>query len=191
MNISIDNRYCNRFIHLGRPIFSVNHSGASLYMCSRDTIWDARMHLSVLHSRSPRYPICDLSQIIATRCYYCFIHPLRLQYLYPPRNKVGYTGFNQSVCLPAVCPSVRLSRIRSVAPTVLIGSIFIKACHGISIEMLIYGRQRGMAHGTLSPNIWCDTILITKSKGSKSLDVTACWWKSFGLHDCIRNSILL
>ena len=46
-------------------------------------------------------------------------------------------------------------------------------------------------HGTLSPNIWCDTILITKSKGSKSLDVTACWWKSFGLHDCIRNSILL
>ena len=30
MNISIDNRYCNRFIHLGRLIFSVNRSGVSV-----------------------------------------------------------------------------------------------------------------------------------------------------------------
>ena len=29
MSISIDNRFCNRFINLGRPIFSLNHSGAS------------------------------------------------------------------------------------------------------------------------------------------------------------------
>ena len=29
INISIDNRYYNRFINLGRPIFSLNHSGAS------------------------------------------------------------------------------------------------------------------------------------------------------------------
>ena len=29
-NISIDSRYCNRFINLGRPIFSLNHSGASV-----------------------------------------------------------------------------------------------------------------------------------------------------------------
>ena len=28
-NISIGNRYYNRFINLGRPIFSLNHSGAS------------------------------------------------------------------------------------------------------------------------------------------------------------------
>ena len=28
-SISIDNRFCNRFINLGRPIFSLNHSGAS------------------------------------------------------------------------------------------------------------------------------------------------------------------
>ena len=27
--ISIDSRYCNRFINLGRPIFPLNHSGAS------------------------------------------------------------------------------------------------------------------------------------------------------------------
>ena len=31
MNILIDNRYCNRFIYLGRPIFFVNRSGASVY----------------------------------------------------------------------------------------------------------------------------------------------------------------
>ena len=28
-NISVDSRYCNRFINTGRPIFSLNHSGAS------------------------------------------------------------------------------------------------------------------------------------------------------------------
>ena len=28
-SILIDNRFCNRFINLGRPIFSLNHSGAS------------------------------------------------------------------------------------------------------------------------------------------------------------------
>ena len=31
MNMSIDNRYCNRFSHIGRPIFSVNRSGAYVY----------------------------------------------------------------------------------------------------------------------------------------------------------------
>ena len=31
MNMSIDNRYFNRFIHIGRPIFSVNRSSASLF----------------------------------------------------------------------------------------------------------------------------------------------------------------
>ena len=34
MKISIDNRYCNRFL-LGTPIFSVNHSGACLCVQSR------------------------------------------------------------------------------------------------------------------------------------------------------------
>ena len=38
MNISSDNRYCNRFIHLGRPIFPVNRNGASVY--NPDHIWD-------------------------------------------------------------------------------------------------------------------------------------------------------
>ena len=31
INISIDNRYDNRFIHLGRPIFTANHNGACVY----------------------------------------------------------------------------------------------------------------------------------------------------------------
>ena len=31
MNISIDNRYCNRLIHLGGPIFTVNDNG--VYLC--------------------------------------------------------------------------------------------------------------------------------------------------------------
>ena len=31
MNISIANRYCNRCIHIGRPVFPVNHDGVSVY----------------------------------------------------------------------------------------------------------------------------------------------------------------
>ena len=42
MNISMDNWYCNRFIHLGRRIFPVNHSGASL--CLQSSLHPARMH---------------------------------------------------------------------------------------------------------------------------------------------------
>ena len=40
INISIDNRYDNRFIHLGRPIFTVNHNGACVY--NNDYTWDCR-----------------------------------------------------------------------------------------------------------------------------------------------------
>ena len=39
INISIDNRYYNLFIHLGRPIFTVNHNGASVVKIPDDT-WD-------------------------------------------------------------------------------------------------------------------------------------------------------
>ena len=38
INISIDNRYDNRFIHLGRPIFIVNHNGDCVY--TTDYTWD-------------------------------------------------------------------------------------------------------------------------------------------------------
>ena len=63
MNMLIDNRYCNRFIHIGRPIFSVNRSVASVY--NPDDIWESAC--AVLHSRGIAHPLCDPSQIIATR----------------------------------------------------------------------------------------------------------------------------
>ena len=63
MNMSIDNRYCNRFIHIGRPIFSVNRSGAFVY--NPDDIWERAC--MVLNSPGTAHPICDLSRIIATR----------------------------------------------------------------------------------------------------------------------------
>ena len=63
MNMSIDNRYCNRFIHIGRQIFSVNRISASVY--NPDDIWGRAC--AVLHSRGTAHPICDPSRIIATR----------------------------------------------------------------------------------------------------------------------------
>ena len=63
MNMSIDNRYCNRFIHIGRPIFSVNRSSASVY--NPNDIWERAC--AVLHSRGTAHPICDPSRVIATR----------------------------------------------------------------------------------------------------------------------------
>ena len=56
INILIDNRCDNRFIHLGRPIFTVNHNGACVY--TTDYTWDRDMH--VLHSRGTAHPICEL-----------------------------------------------------------------------------------------------------------------------------------
>ena len=35
------NRYCNRFIHIGRPIFSVNRSGTSVYLTITTTFGNA------------------------------------------------------------------------------------------------------------------------------------------------------
>ena len=66
MNISIDNRYCNRFIHHKRIIFSVNHNGASHCVRSQPHL-SSRMCMSVLHSRGIGHPIYDLSRNIATR----------------------------------------------------------------------------------------------------------------------------
>ena len=63
MNMSIDNRYCNRFIYIGRPIFFVNRRGASVY--NPDNICERAC--AVLHSRGTAHPICDPSRIIATR----------------------------------------------------------------------------------------------------------------------------
>ena len=55
MNISIDNRYCNWFIHIGRLIFLANHNDASVYY----HIWDRAC--ACYHSQGTGQPICDLS----------------------------------------------------------------------------------------------------------------------------------
>ena len=55
MNMSIDNRYCNRFIHIRRPIFSVNRSNASVYnLCLQSTTKPCAYFLgyNVCHDRS-------------------------------------------------------------------------------------------------------------------------------------------
>ena len=78
-SISIDNRFCNRFINLGRPIFSLNHSGASAatVFTFPDNIRDRAC--AVLHSRWAGHPICGPSWIIIIWFSYCSVNPLRLQ----------------------------------------------------------------------------------------------------------------
>ena len=63
INISSDNRYYNRFIHLGRPIFPVNHNGASVFTIPT-TFGIAHAHATLARHRSPNLrPEC---WIIAT-----------------------------------------------------------------------------------------------------------------------------
>ena len=78
INISIDNRYDNRFIHLGRPIFTVNHNGACVY--TTDYTWDracacytreAPLTQSANWVSDDRYSTARFS--------YCSVNPLRLQ----------------------------------------------------------------------------------------------------------------
>ena len=78
-SISIDNHFCNRFINLGRPIFSLNHSGASAatVFTIPDNIRDHAC--AVLHSRWAGHPICGPSWIIAIWFSHCSVNPLRPQ----------------------------------------------------------------------------------------------------------------
>ena len=132
INISIDNRYYNRFIHLGKLIFTVNHNGACVY--NPDHTWDracvcytrdAPLTQSVTWVSDHRYSTARFSHY--------FVSPLHLQSLYllliPPAcwYKLNCNRFNDherlfflaatnqlyewyflSVCL-SVCPSVCLS----------------------------------------------------------------------------------
>ena len=72
-SISIHNRYCNRFIDLGRPIFLLNHSGV---YNPNNIRYPA---CAVLHSRRAGHRMCDPSWIIATGLSYCSVNPLRPQ----------------------------------------------------------------------------------------------------------------
>ena len=81
MKISIDDCYCNRFIHLGRPIFPVNHNSASVY--NPDHIWDRPC---VCYTR--KTPDTQSAAWVLEHGYstawssYCSVNPLRRQWLY-------------------------------------------------------------------------------------------------------------
>ena len=79
MSISIDSRYCNWFINLGRPIFPLSHSGASAttVFTIPENIRDRTC--AVLHSRWVGRAICNPSRLIATWFSYCSLNPLRPQ----------------------------------------------------------------------------------------------------------------
>ena len=81
INISIDNRYDNRFIYLGRPIFTVNHNGDCVH--NSDYTWDCACacytHEAPL-TRSANW-LSD-HRYSTARFSYCSVNPLRLQWLY-------------------------------------------------------------------------------------------------------------
>ena len=60
MSISIDSRYCNRFINLGRPIFPLNHSGASAA-----TVFTIPTTFGIAHARC--YPRAERATQSATQ----------------------------------------------------------------------------------------------------------------------------
>ena len=78
INISIDNRYDNRFIHLGRPIFTVNHNGACVN--NSDYTWD---RACACYTREA--PLTQSANWVSDHRYstarfsYCSVNPLRLQ----------------------------------------------------------------------------------------------------------------
>ena len=78
INISIDNRYDNRFIHLGRLIFTVNHNGDCVYIT--DYTWD-RACTCYTHEA----PLTQSANWVSDHRYstaqfsYCSVNPLRLQ----------------------------------------------------------------------------------------------------------------
>ena len=81
INISIDNRYDNRFIHLGRPIFTVNHNSACVY--KSDYTW---VRACACYTREA--PLTQSANWVSDHRYstarfsYCSVNPLRLQLLY-------------------------------------------------------------------------------------------------------------
>ena len=78
INISIDNRYYNRFIHLRRPIFTVNHNGACVY--NPDNTWDRACAFYIRDTMLTQSATWVSDHRYSTaRFSYCFVSPLRLQ----------------------------------------------------------------------------------------------------------------
>ena len=81
INISIDNRYYHRLIHIRRLIFPVNHNGASVY--NPDHIWDracACYTREALVAQSATWVSDHRSSTVWWS--YCSVNPLHLQNLY-------------------------------------------------------------------------------------------------------------
>ena len=96
INIVIDNRYCNRFIHLGRPIFAVNPNGACLCLQSRPHL-GSRMRVSALqvihhHWKSFLFLYDDELHVGHTKFYHSFqpISPGR--HILGQNSQLGLTG---------------------------------------------------------------------------------------------------
>ena len=79
INISIDNRYDNWFIHLGRPIFTVNHNGACVY--TTDYTWDRACACYTREAPLTQSANWVLDHNYSTaRFSYCSVNPLRLRF---------------------------------------------------------------------------------------------------------------
>ena len=74
IHISIDNRFYNRFIHLGRPVFTLNHNDTSVFTIPT-TFGIAHARVTLARHRSPN--LRPEYRIIATRQLdRCFYHCL-------------------------------------------------------------------------------------------------------------------
>ena len=76
-NIWIDNRYYNRFIQLGKPIFPVKYNGAALFTIPT-TFEIAHARVTLASHRSPNLRPESDHRYSTARCFYCSVNPLRL-----------------------------------------------------------------------------------------------------------------
>ena len=194
-SISIDSRYCNRFINLGRPIFPLNHSGASVA-----TVFTTPTTFGIAHARcytraeqatqsairvgssqldsltvlwthyvpkivfafSPICVACTNSitiYLIIMKDFIFFSASARTSN--PPFLLVGCDSWWQQAAEPASwlrndlsiphAPE-NMSHKNIITIYFHIWTLYnpiigiFRACHGISIKTLIYGRQRRHRH---------------------------------------------
>ena len=96
-SISVDNRYCNRFINTGRPIFSLNHSGASAA-----TVFAIPTPFGIVHAR------CYTRAERTTQSVTGVGSSLRDALTVPSTDYVAKIGFNFSSILRACTNSIAI-----------------------------------------------------------------------------------
>ena len=94
---------------------------------SNNALYFTQYHIILILHRRGLDTFYDISELSYNTRFDNIIAALHKYFavIIPPHNEIvgGYIGFTPSVC-PSVCPSIRpASRVRSVAPTVLVGSI--------------------------------------------------------------------